>query len=74
MQEVDAEDNGREEPIPNSSTPLKDATPTNEVPSDSLENSVINESLENDTNENSVNVQQIGEISDIGEIVESSDC
>jgi len=61
-----------EEAAPSSSTPLKDATPTNEVPSDSLENSIENDSLENIVvDESNVAVQQIGEIS---EIVESSDC
>eukprot|EP00092_Neocalanus_flemingeri_P029208 GFUD01031705.1.p1 GENE.GFUD01031705.1~~GFUD01031705.1.p1 ORF type:complete len:1324 (-),score=443.62 GFUD01031705.1:1464-5210(-) len=73
---LDEEDATREEEdAPSSSTPLKDATPTNEVPSDSLENSIENDSLENIVvDETSVDVQHIGEISVVGEIVESSDC
>jgi len=66
---------GEGDTAPSSSTPLKDATPTNEVPSDSLENSIENDSLENIVvDETSVAVQHIGEISNVGEIVESSDC
>jgi len=73
--EVIEDATGEEDTAPSSSTPLKDATPTNEVPSDSLENSIENDSLENIVvNETSVDVQPIGEISDVGEIVESSDC
>ena len=64
-----------EAPGPSSSTPLKDATPVNEVSSDSLENSIENDSLENIVvDETSDAVQHIGEISNVGEIVESSDC
>ena len=66
---------GEEEAAPSSSTPLKEATPINEVPSDSLENSIENDSLENIVvDETSIDVQHIGEISEVGEIVESSDC
>jgi len=75
QESVDTEDAIGEEAAPSSSTPLKDATPTNEVPSDSLENSIENDSLENIVvDETSVDVQLVGEISDVGEIVESSDC
>ena len=73
--EVIEDATGEEDTAPSSSTPLKDATPTNEVPSDSLENSIENDSLENIVvDETSVDVQLVGEISDVGEIVESSDC
>jgi hypothetical protein len=73
--EIHEDATGEDEAAPSSSTPLKDATPTNEVPSDSLENSIENDSLENIVvDETSVAVQHIGEISDVGEIVESSDC
>merc|ERR1719376_251841 len=65
----DIQDDGacEDAPVPSSSTPLKDATPTNEVPSDSLENSIENDSLENIVvDETSVAVQHIGEISNVG--------
>merc|ERR1719318_1376792 len=74
-EQEDKSDLHEEEAVPSSSTPLKEATPTNEVPSDSLENSIENDSLENIViDETSVEVQHIGEISEVGEIVESSDC
>ena len=51
---------------PNSSTPLKDATPTN----DNLDN----EDDDNQGEEEPGPIVQIGEISDERDIVESSDC
>ena len=52
---------------PNSSTPLKDATPTN----DNLDNEDDDNHIEQ---EGSGQIVQIGEISDERDIVESSDC
>jgi len=70
-------ENGRSDAVPSSSTPLKDATPTNEVPSDDEEDLSIQNGDNNEDNIDAVAheaVPAINAIEDLGEIVESSDC
>ena len=57
---------------PNSSTPLKDSTPTNDVLSEQLQLCNINE--EEVIHVNEPQVVQIGEIVEEKDIIESSDC
>jgi len=71
---VEIEDSTASATGPNSSTPLKDSTPTNQDVSESQDVTTEEQQMEVETGAAASSSVQLGNIPEVKDIVESSDC